>query len=444
LELIGSHDARYDEARAVFNAMIDRRPAVIAKCATPADVAAALELADREDYAIAVRAGGHSVAGMSVNDGGMVIDVRPMKTVTIDPENRTAKVGAGVTWAEFDRAAQEHGLATTGGRVSTTGVAGFTLGGGSGWAERKFGLACDNLISVDLVTADGRQITASRTEHPELFWALHGGGGNFGVATTFEFQLYPLGPTVLAGLLAWPVNQGREVSRVYRDLAYDSPEELGSALVFVNGPPEEFVPEHLRGAPIAAIALMWTGDPNGGQDFVKPFVDLDPDANLVMPMPYTDFQKMIDEPPGLRHYWSADYYDYFPDEALDIFVKYGAERRSPLTEQILFPWGGAVARAGDDGSTPMANRSAKWITHPFAVWENSEDNEANIDWTRRFRADINRYTNGGIYLNFIGDEGQDRVRAAFGPANYDRLAAVKAEYDPNNTFKANQNIKPAR
>jgi FAD/FMN-containing dehydrogenase len=443
LQLIGSHDARYDEARAVFNAMIDRRPAVIAKCATPSDVAQALQLADREGYAVAVRSGGHSVAGMSVNDGGMVIDVRPMKTITVDPDARTAKVGAGVTWGEFDRATQEHGLATTGGRVSTTGVAGFTLGGGSGWGERKFGLACDNLISVDLVTADGQEITASRTERPELFWALHGGGGNFGVVTTFEFQLYPLGPTVLAGLLAWPANQASEVARVYRDLAYDSPDELGSALVIITGPPEEYVPEHLRGITIAGLALFWAGDPSEGQDCVKPFVDLNPDANLVMPMSYADFQCMIDEPPGRRHYWSADYHDYFPDEALDVFVKYGTERCSPLTEQILFPWGGAVAR-GDDGSTPMANRSAKWITHPFAVWENSEDNEANIDWTRRFRADISRYASGGIYLNFIGDEGQDRVRAAFGPDNYNRLAAVKAEYDPSNVFKANQNIKPAR
>ncbi len=226
MHLIGNHDPRYDEARAIHNAMIDRLPAVIAECSTPTDVTHALDLAGREDYAVAVRSGGHSVAGMSVNDGGIVIDVRPMKSITVNPMMRTVKVGAGVTWGEFDRATQEHGLATTGGRVSTTGVAGLTLGGGSGWTERKFGFACDNLISVDLVTADGREITASRTEHPELFWALHGGGGNFGVATAFEFQLHPLGPTVLAGLLAWPAAAGPEIARVYRDLAYDAPDEL--------------------------------------------------------------------------------------------------------------------------------------------------------------------------------------------------------------------------
>jgi FAD/FMN-containing dehydrogenase len=340
VELIGSRDQRYDEARAVFNAMIDRRPALIARCATPLDVVHALDLANREDYQVAVRAGGHSVAGMSVNDGGIVIDVKPMKTITIDPAARRAKVGAGVTWGEFDRAAQRYGLATTGGRVSSTGVAGFTLGGGSGWAERKFGLACDNLISVDLVTADG------------------------------------------------------------------------------------------------------AGDPAEGQDAIKPFADLHPQADLVAPMAYADFQRMIDDPPGLRHYWSADFHDEFSDEALDVFVTYAAGRKSPLTQQILFPWGGAVARA-DDGSTPLTHRSAHWITHPFAIWEDPADNEANIAWARGFRRDIARFTTGGTYLNFIGDEGQDRVRAAFGDENYARLAAVKAKYDPDNVFRGNQNIKPA-
>ena len=442
MELIGSHDPRYDEARAVFNAMVDRRPAVIAQCATALDVVHALDLAEREDYAVAVRAGGHSVAGMSMNDGGMVIDVRPMKTITIDPAARTAKVGAGATWGEFDQAAQEYGLATTGGRVSSTGVAGFTLGGGSGWAERKFGLACDNVISVDLVTADGRAITANQTQRPELFWALRGGGGNFGVVTAFEFKLHQLGPTVLAGLLGWPASEGREVAQVYRDLAFDAPDELGTGLVFVNAPEEEFVPEPVRGAPIAGLGVLWAGDPAEGQDAIKPFIDLHPQADLVAPMPYVDFQKLIDEPPGLRHYWSADFFDEFPDEALDVFVKYAGERRSPLSQQILFPWGGAVAGA-DDGSTPLGNRSARWITHPFAVWENSADNDANIEWARGFRRDIGKFSNGGTYLNFIGDEGQDRVRAAFGAENYARLAAVKAEYDPDNIFRGNQNIKPA-
>lgn len=442
MDLITRADTGYDEARAVFNGMIDRYPAVIAQCGSPRDVASALALARREGLDVAVRAGGHSVAGMSVNDGGMVIDVRPMKDITVDPEGQTATAGAGVTWAEFDAATQQHGLATTGGRVSSTGIAGFTLGGGSGWAERKFGLACDNLISVDLVTADGQQLTASETEHPDLFWALHGGGGNFGVATTLKYRLHPLGPTVLAGLALWPGGEGLEVARAYRDLAADAPCELGSGLVFLTGPPEEFVPASLQGQTVAGLAVLWAGDPDEGQDAVKPFLDLQPAANVIGPMPYTAFQQMIDDPPGMRNYWSADYHDELDDDALDVFVRYGHERRSPLTQQIVLPWGGAVATQGGSG-TPLSNRSVRWITHPFAVWEDEADDDTNIAWAQAFRRDIAKYTNGGVYLNFIGNEGQERVRAAYGAANYERLAGIKATYDPDNVFRGNQNILPA-
>lgn len=442
MDLITRGDARYDGTRAVFNAMIDRYPAVIARCATPGDVAAALELAERERLAVAVRAGGHSVAGMSVNDGGMVIDVRPMKQVAVDPVQRTVTAGAGLTWAEFDAATQEHGLATTGGRVSSTGIAGFTLGGGSGWAERKFGPACDNLVSVDLVTADGRQIRASETEHPDLFWALHGGGGNFGVATALEYRLHPLGPTVLAGLLIWPAEAGREVAQAYRDLAADAASELGSALVFLTGPPQDFMPAYLQGANVVGLALLWAGgDPAQGQDAVKPFLDLQPAVNLLGPMPYAAFQQMIDDPPGMRNCWSADYHNEFDDDALDTFVRFGNERRSPYSEQILLPWGGAVADHSES-DTPMANRSVRWIAHPFAVWDDPAGDDANIAWAQAYRRDIAKHTTGGIYLNFIGDEGQDRVRAAYGPGNYERLARIKADYDPGNVLRGNQNIQP--
>jgi FAD/FMN-containing dehydrogenase len=442
LDLITRDDGRYDESRAVFNAMIDRYPAVIAKCSTPGDVASALELARRDGLTVAVRAGGHSVAGLSVNDGGMVIDVRPMRQITVDPLKRTVTAGAGVTWAEFDAATQQYGLATTGGRVSSTGIAGFTLGGGSGWAERKYGLACDNLISVDLVTAAGEQITASQDRHPELFWALHGGGGNFGVATALQYQLHPLGPTVLAGLLLWPASAGRDVAQAYRDLAADASRELGSGLVFLTGPPEEFVPGDLQGTTVAGMALLWAGDPAEGQDAIKPFLDLQPAVNVVGPMPYAAFQQMIDDPPGMRNYWSADYHDAFDDDALDVFIQYGCERKSPFTQQILLPWGGAVADRGES-DTPMANRSVRWITHPFAVWDDAAGDDANIAWAQAFRRDIARHTTGGIYLNFIGNEGQDRIRAAYGPANYARLASIKAHYDPDNVFRGNQNIQPA-
>lgn len=442
MDLIRQEDPRYDDARTVFNAMVDKRPAVIAQCATRDDVAAALELARAEGYDVAVRAGGHSVAGMSSNEGGLVVDVRPMKQIDVDPKAGTVRVGAGVTWGEFDRATQEHGLATTGGRVSTTGVAGFTLGGGSGWLERALGLACDNLVSVDLVTADGRSVTASERDHPDLFWALHGGGGNFGIATGFEFALEPVGPIVLAGLMLWPGDAGHDVSRAYRDLVHELPDDLGSGLVFLTGPPEPFVPEHLQGTTVTGMAVCWSGEIADGEAAIEPFRALGPEVDLVGPMPYADFNCMLDDPPGNRNYWTAEYHDDFPDEALEVYVKYGFERQSPLTQQLLIPWGGAVAAVPED-ATPMTKRDAAWITHPFAVWESPADDAANIEWARGFRRDIAQYASGGVYLNFVGDEGEDRVRAAFGDDKYRRLATIKAEYDPQNVFRGNQNIKPA-
>ena len=339
MDLIKPDDAGYDEARTVFNSMIDKRPAVIAQCATPADVRDALQLATGEGLDVAVRAGGHSVAGVCLNDDGLVIDVRPMKDIQVDADARQVRVGAGVTWGEFDRATQEHGLATTGGRVSTTGVAGLTLGGGSGWTERAWGLSCDNLVSVDLVTADGREVTASEDENPDLFWALHGGGGNFGVATSFVFKLHELGPLVTAGLMLWPGDAAADVARQFRDFAAEAPDELGTALVFLTGPPEEFVPAHLQGTTVLGIAGLWVGDVDEGAEAMQPLKDLAPEVDLVGPMPYADFQCMIDDPPGMRNYWSADYHDSFPDDALDVFVKYGFSKQSPLVAAAAAPVG---------------------------------------------------------------------------------------------------------
>lgn len=434
--------ADYDELRTLFNSMIDKRPAVIARCAGPDDVAEALAYARAERLEVAVRSGGHSVAGVSVNDGGLVVDVRPMTAVEVDPVARRVRVGAGCTWAEFDRATQEHGLAATGGRVSTTGVAGLTLGGGSGWLERSMGLACDNLVSVDLVTAGGRTVTASEAENPELFWGLHGGGGNFGVATTLEFALRPLGPEVLAGVAFWPGDAGRDLAGFYRDWALTLPDELGTALIFLTAPPEEFVPEHLVGTTMAVVGVMHAGPVDEGRDLVKPLLDRSPEIDLVGPMPYADFQCMIDDPPGLRNYWTADYHDSFPDQALDVFVKYGFERPAAESQQLLLPWGGAVARVPEH-ATPMAHRDAAWVSHPFAVWEGAENDARAIDWARGFRRDIAAHASGGVYLNFIGDEGEERIRAAYGPEKYARLAALKAEWDPGNVFRGNQNIRPA-
>jgi hypothetical protein len=262
------------------------------------------------------------------------------------------------------------------------------------------------------------------------------------VATAFEFQLHAVGPEVLAGLLMWPGEAAYEVARLYRDVAYSAPVELGSGLILVTGPSEEFVPDHMKGTTVALVALLWAGEVGDGEDAIKAFRDLAPEVNLVEPMPYAEFQCMIDDPPGLHNYATADYFDEFDDDALEVFVEYGFERKAPHSQQILLPWGGAVAAVADD-DTPMANRASRWVTHPFALWEDPADTEANIAWARGFRQDIAPYANGGVYLNFIGNEGQDRVRAAFGEEKYLRLAKVKADWDPNNIFRGNQNIVPA-
>jgi FAD/FMN-containing dehydrogenase len=438
---IGPESAEYDEQRKLFNAMIDKRPRIIARCESPTDVREALERAADADLPVAVRSGGHSVAGWSTNDDGLVVDVRGMKGIEIDARARRARVGGGCTWGEFDAAAQAFGLATTGGRVSTTGVAGLTLGGGSGWLERQHGLSCDNLLAVELVTADGREIRADATQHQDLLWASKGGGGNFGVVTTLEFQLHPVGPIILGGLMLWPAARGPEVSRVFRAWADNAPDELGPGLVVLTGPPEEFIPEHLQGQPLVGVALCWNGDEATGLDLVQVMRHLSPEVDLVGPMPYAQLQSMLDDPPGFRQYWSADYHDDFPDAALDLFLDAGARRPSPLTQHLLLPWGGALARV-DAATTPLSQRAARWVSHPFSTWEDPADDAANIAWVRDYRRANAPFTTGGVYLNFIGDEGEERIKAAFGAEKYQRLAEIKAEYDPANVFSGNQNIRP--
>jgi FAD/FMN-containing dehydrogenase len=435
-------DPDYNERRALFNAMIDKRPRLIASCETAADVREALDRARRDRLDVAVRAGGHSVAGMSTVEDGLVIDVRPMKQIEVDPATRRVRAGAGVTWGELDAAAQEHGLATTGGRVSTTGVAGFTLGGGSGWLDRKHGLACDNLRAVDMVLADGREVHVDAEHHPELFWALRGGGGNFGVATAFELALHPLGPIVQAGFFVWPTRTvGRELGRAYRDWAADAPDELGSWVLMTTGPDEEWLPEDLKGQPVSLLCALWAGDVDQGREFMRPLRALGPRVDMMAPRPYTEFQSILDDVPGNRHYWSADYHDVFPDEAVDVLVGSALGAPSPLTQQILFAWGGAAGRVPED-QTPLTNRAADWVTHPFAVWQDPLEDHVNIEWVRRFRRDIAPWASGGVYLNFIGNEGEGRIRNAYGEAKYRRLAEIKAAYDPDNVFRGNQNIVP--
>jgi FAD/FMN-containing dehydrogenase len=434
--------AGYEEARSIFNSMIERRPALIAQCESVADVKAALAHARANDLEVAIRSGGHSVAGASLTDGGLVIDMRNMNAVEVDPQARTATAAGGATWSHFDNATQPHGLIAPGGRVSTTGVAGLTLGGGSTWLERKFGFACDNLISVDLITADGREVTASEDENSELFWALHGGGGNFGVATKLVFGLHEL-PAATLALLLWPADAGPDLARAYRDLVDGgAPEELGGGLFYITGPPEEFVPAELQGELTAGVIVVYAGTEAEMREALAPVLAMDPPAAMVAEMPYAEIQCAIDDPPGYRNYWSAEHLIGFPDEAVDVFCARAHDMVVPSPSQhIAFPWGGAVLRAAADW--PLPHREASWAIHPLGLWADPADDERALAWGRGICADVRPWATGAVYLNFVGDEGQDRVRAGYGEANYERLAAVKAEYDPESVFHLHHHIRPA-
>ncbi|MFI1940047.1 FAD-binding oxidoreductase [Streptomyces purpureus] len=433
-------DPGYDEARAIFNSMIDRRPAVIAGCASEEDVARAIRFGRENDLEIAVRGGGHSVAGMSLNDSGLVVDLRRMRSADVDTEVRAIRVGGGATMSDLDRAAQPHGLATTGGRVSTTGVGGFTLGGGSGWLERRFGLACDNLVSVDLVTADGESVHASGDENPELFWALHGGGGNFGVATAMTLRLHPL-PSFSFVLLMFTPEAGFEVVTTYRELMESAPDEAGGGAIYLTGPPEDFVPPDLVGTLLCAALVTYAGTEAQARAVAAPLLDIPHVAEVVAELPYADFQCMLDDPPGMRNYWSAEYLELFPDEAAEQFCDLATSMPMPSPSQhALLPMGGAVARSG--GQYPVPWRQSPWAVHPFGVWEDPADDERGRQWVRDVRKGVQPWTAGHVYLNFIGQEGRERVVAGFGAGNYRRLAAVKAEYDPDNVFHLNHNIEP--
>ncbi len=440
-DAIAPGDPAYDEARAVFNGMIDRRPAIIAQCETGADVARAVRFGREHDLEIAVRGGGHSVAGMAVNDGGLVIDLRRMHTVIVDPSARTARIGGGATISHLDRATQPHSLATTGGRASTTGVGGFTLGGGSGWLERKFGLACDNLVAVELVTADGSTVHAGPDENPELFWALHGGGGNFGVATAITLKLHPL-PAMSMVLLLFKPEDGVEVAHAYRDFMASAPDEVGGGMLYLTGPPEPFVPEHLVGRLTCAVLVTYAGPEAEARDVAEPLLSIAHEAEVVAELPYADLQCMLDDPAGMRNYWSAEYLNGFPDEAVDVFTARARSMPVPTsTQHIMFPMGGAMAEGTNHYPVPW--RTAPWAVHPFAIWEKPEDDARARQWVRDTRADMMPWSIGAVYLNFIGFEGEERVVASFGADNYRRLAAVKAEYDPDNVFRLNHNIRPA-
>lgn len=439
--VLADGETGYDDARTIFNAMIERRPAAIAQCENAADVAAALAFAGENELEVAVRGGGHSVAGACLTEGGLTIDLRRMNAATVDPGARTVTVQGGATWGDFDAACQPHRLAATGGRVSTTGVAGLSLGGGSGWVERKLGLACDNLVAVELIAADGRTVRASEGENPELFWALHGGGGNFGIATELTFRLHPL-PAFTAALMVWPPDAGPELARAYRDFIEAAPDDVGGALIYLTGPPEDFVPEGLHNQLAVAILVTYTGTEAEAREAIAPLIERDPAGTMLAELPYAELQSMLDDPPGYRNYWSAEYLRELPDAAIDAFCARaeGIIVPSP-TQHLVFPWGGAVAR-GAAGS-PLATRESPWVVHPLTLWEDPSDDERAIQWTRDVCADMGDWATGATYLNFVGDEGEERIVSGYGRENYDRLAAVKAEYDPEDVFHLHHPIRPA-
>ena len=427
-------DATYDQARRVWNGMIDCSPRMIVRCSSTADVVAAVNFAREEGIVLAVRGGGHNAAGLSTCDDGLVIDLSPMRAVTVDPARRTARVQGGALWRDVDAATHPHGLATTGGVISTTGVGGLTLGGGLGWMMRQHGLACDNILSAEIVTADGQVRRVSATENPDLFWGIRGGGGNFGVVTTFEFRLHPMS-TLYGGMLVFPGPQAPEVLRRYRDLAMSAPDELTLFTGLMTSP---------DGQPINAVFVGYDGPASKGEAAIKPLRDLGPVADQVAEMPYPALQSMLDEgfPSGLNVYWRSDFLKGLPDGAIDMLVDRFASITSPLSALLIEQFGGAVARVPAD-ETAFAQRNAMFNLAVITRWTDAATASTHIDWARQTSAAARPYTSGGTYVNYLGVEGQDRVRAAYG-AQYDRLVALKQKYDPANLFRINQNIQPAR
>ena len=440
IELHEPGSAEYASAVELFNSMIEKHPRYVVRAKSNADVAAAIAYARDNDLPLAVRAGGHSVAGHSLVDDGLVIDIRDFSDVHVDYVKRTARVGGGAIGAQLDRATQAYGLATTGGRISSTGVGGLTLGGGSGWLDRKHGLAADNLIGAELVNADGETIRASKSENPDLLWALRGGGGNFGVVTALELQLHPLGPEVYAGYVMYPTDQVAGALRNYRDVMRDAPEGLNVGIGLMTPPATEDYPEELHGKPSAFVTGMYAGPLDEGEEAMRAISEYgDPVASEWGPMPYVDFQCLFDDPPGYRNYWTAEHVHDMPDDAIDAMVARSA--RIPASPSMLWivTWGGAIARVSDDES-PLSGRDSVFVIHPFFLWEDPAIDAYMMELGRGYRDDVRGLATGDVYLNFVGDEGEERVRKGFG--NHDRLARVKAKYDPHNVFNANQNVRP--
>jgi hypothetical protein len=432
-QLIRPEDDGYDTTRAVFNGMVDRRPALIVRCLGVADVVRGVEFARSHDLPLSIRGGGHSVAGKAVCDGGLMLDLSPMKGIRVDPSGRTAEAQAGLTLGEFDHETQAFGLATTLGVVSVTGIAGLTLGGGLGWLNGKHGLACDNLISADVVTADGRLLTTSEEENGDLFWGIRGGGGNFGVVTSFGYRLHPV-EAVLGGGLSYPLSEAREVLRFYHGFASGCPDELSTAASLGVTP---------DGEGVVGVSVCYCGPPEEGERVLRPLREFgSPLADNIQPMAYTTLQGAPDAgfPPGRRHYWKSSYLKDLTDEAIEVMVGFVAEMPSPTTGVGLQQMHGAASRV-EQTATAFPHRDEHYDFLILSQWADQAETERNVEWTRSFFEAMEPFFEEGVYVNNLGDEGEDRVKAAYGE-NYERLLALKGKYDPTNLFRLNQNIRP--
>jgi FAD/FMN-containing dehydrogenase len=443
--LVRTTDPDYDQVRAIWNGAHDRYPALIVRAAGVADVMRALEFAGSEELRVAVRSGGHSIPGFSTVDGGIVIDLSPMQGIRVDPHARTARAEAGVTWKSFDHETQAFGLATTGGLVSSTGIAGFTLGGGVGWLMRKHGLACDNLLSADVVTADGRLVHASADENADLFWGLRGGGGNFGIVTSLEYQLHLVGPQVTAGAIFYPGDRAGDVLRVYREWVGTAPDELTTLVNLLTCPPAPFLPQEWHGRPLVAVIGMHAGPAEAAERALRPLREIaTPVADLFGPMPYVAMQSLIDPlwGPGAHSYMKAGFMRGLDDEAIDTLVAQHASVTSPKTEMHVHHVGGAVARVAPD-ATAFGERDAPFLLNIVASTFTADGYDDAVDWAQQTHAALGHAMTGGAYINFLSGEGEERVRAAYRPDAYRRLVALKDEYDPSNVFSLNQNVRPS-
>jgi FAD/FMN-containing dehydrogenase len=439
-----AQEAGYDEARTIWNAMIDRHPGAVVRCQGAADIIRAIRFAREHGLLLSVRGGGHNIAGNAVCEGGLLIDLSPMRAVRIDPARRTARVEPGATLGEFDKEAQAFGLATPLGINSTTGVAGLTLGGGCGWLSRKFGLAADNLLSVDVVTAAGELVQASATENSDLFWALRGGGGNFGVVSSFEFRMHQVGPMVLSGLIVHPFARAKELLAGYRHVAAKAPAELTVWVVLRQAPPLPFLPAEVHGKEILVFAVCYTGDEADGKRALEPLRALgEPIADVIGMQPYAAWQTAFDPllTPGAYNYWKSHNFVELNDGLLDTLASHAARLPTAECEIFIGQLGGATSRVAVD-ATAYPHRAANFVMNVHTRWRDRADEQRSIDWARQLFAETAPHATGGVYVNFMPEDEVDRVSSAYG-TNYARLAALKAKYDPDNLFRLNQNVRPS-